>query len=82
MSSPSRRDVATLFATRGLRLFAYGALSVVLVLHLAAAGLTPERVGLLLTLTLLGDTAVSLAVTTRADRAGRRRGFFVHRAGA
>ena len=73
MSSPSRRDVATLFATRGLRLFAYGALSVVLVLHLAAAGLTPERVGLLLTLTLLGDTAVSLAVTTRADRAGRRR---------
>ncbi len=73
MARPSRRDVATLFATRGLRLFAYGALSVVLVLHLAAAGLTPERVGLLLTLTLLGDTAVSLVVTTRADRAGRRR---------
>lgn len=73
MARPSDRDVATLFATRGLRLFAYGALSVVLVLHLAAAGLTPERVGLLLTLTLLGDTAVSLAVTTRADRAGRRR---------
>jgi MFS family permease len=70
---PSRRDVATLFATRGLRLFAYGALSVVLVLHLAAAGLPPERIGLLLTLTLLGDTAVSLVVTTRADRLGRRR---------
>ena len=70
---PSRRDVATLFATRGLRLFAYGALSVVLVLHLAAMGLTPERIGLLLTLTLLGDTAVSLVVTTRADRHGRRR---------
>jgi MFS family permease len=73
VDGPSRRDVTTLFATRGVRLFAYGALSVVLVLHLAAAGLTPERVGLLLTLTLLGDTAVSLAVTTRADRAGRRR---------
>jgi MFS family permease len=73
VARPSGRDVAILFATRGLRLFAYGALSVVLVLHLAAAGLTPERVGLLLTLTLLGDTAVSLAVTTRADRAGRRR---------
>ena len=25
---PSRRDVATLFATRGLRLFAYGALEI------------------------------------------------------
>jgi MFS family permease len=68
-----RSDVATLFATRALRLFAYGALSVVLVLHLAAVGLTPARVGLLLTLTLLGDTAVSLLVTTRADRLGRRR---------
>jgi MFS family permease len=72
LSGPSRRDVTLLFATRALRLFAYGALSVVLVLHLAAAGLTPGRVGLLLTLTLLGDTAVSFAVTTRADRAGRR----------
>ncbi len=70
---PGRADVATLFATRALRLFAYGALSVVLVLHLAAIGLTPARVGLLLTLTLLGDTAVSLLVTTRADRLGRRR---------
>jgi MFS family permease len=70
---PSRRDVVTLFTTRGVRLFAYGALSVVLVLHLAEAGLTPGRIGLLLTLTLLGDTAVSLAVTTRADRVGRRR---------
>jgi MFS family permease len=68
-----RADVTTLFATRSLRLFAYGALSVVLVLHLAAVGLTPARVGLLLTLTLLGDTAVSLVVTTRADRLGRRR---------
>jgi MFS family permease len=69
----SRRDVATLFVTRGIRLFGYGALSVVLVLHLAAAGLSPARVGLLLSLTLLGDTVVSLLVTTRADRAGRRR---------
>jgi MFS family permease len=73
VKGPGGRDVATLFVTRGVRLFAYGALSVVLVLHLAAAGHSPERIGLLLTLTLLGDTAVSLLVTTRADRAGRRR---------
>ena len=31
------------------------------------------RIGLLLTLTLAGDTAVSLWLTTRADRLGRRR---------
>lgn len=66
-------DVARLFAARGLRLFAYGALSVVLVFHLAATGLSEARIGLLLTLTLLGDTALSLVVTTRADLAGRRR---------
>jgi MFS family permease len=69
---PPRPDVPLLFATRAVRLFAYGALSVVLVLHLSAAGLDAERVGLLLTLTLLGDTALSLWITTRADRAGRR----------
>jgi predicted MFS family arabinose efflux permease len=67
------RDVALLFATRAVRLFAYGFLSVVLVLYLAAAGLSESRIGLLLTLTLLGDTAVSLVLTTRADRWGRRR---------
>ncbi|HZZ85665.1 MAG TPA: MFS transporter [Anaeromyxobacteraceae bacterium] len=75
MSGPvpsAARDVRLLFATRAVRLFAYGLVSVVLVLHLAAAGLSESRIGLLLTLTLLGDTAVSLALTTRADRAGRR----------
>ena len=72
-AGPVAGDVARLFLTRGVRLFAYGALSVVLVLHLAAAGLSEARIGLLLTLTLLGDTALSLVLTTRADLAGRRR---------
>ncbi|MGE3474105.1 MAG: MFS transporter, partial [Vicinamibacterales bacterium] len=71
--TPVGRDVAVLFAARGLRLAAYGALSVVLVFYLTGLGLTEPQVGLLLTLTLLGDTAVSLAVTTHADRLGRRR---------
>jgi len=66
-------DVSLLFATRAVRLFAYGFLSVVLVLYLSALAFTEGRIGLLLTLTLLGDTAVSLALTTRADRWGRRR---------
>ncbi|HET9595892.1 MAG TPA: MFS transporter [Anaeromyxobacteraceae bacterium] len=66
------RDVRLLFATRAVRLFAYGLLSVVLVLHLAAAGVSEARIGLLLTLTLVGDTLISLVLTTRADRAGRR----------
>ena len=66
-------DLRLLFATRALRMFAFGVASVVLVLHLAAAGLGEARAGLLITLTLLGDVVVSLAVTTRADRIGRRR---------
>lgn len=62
-----------LFVTRFMRLFAYGALSVVLVLYLNSIGLSESRTGILLTLTLAGDTLVSLWLTTRADRIGRRR---------
>ncbi len=69
----AHRDVALLFATRAVRLFAYGLLSVVLVLYLTEVGLSEARIGLLLSMTLLGDTAVSLLLTTRADRFGRRR---------
>src|SRR6476469_6660730 len=66
-------DGRLLFATRFVRLFAYGALSVVLVLYLVGLGLTESATGVLLTATLLGDTLVSLFLTTRADRLGRRR---------
>lgn len=62
-----------LFATRSGRMFAYGFLSVVLVLYLKEIGVREDQIGLLLTLTLLGDTAISLWITTSADRIGRRR---------
>jgi MFS family permease len=67
------RDAWLLFASRFIRLFAYGSLSVVLVFYLVDVGLSQPQVGLLLTLTLAGDTIVSLLLTTRADRIGRRR---------
>ena len=62
-----------LFLTRFIRLFAYGSLSVILVFYLVSLGLTTAQIGLLLTLTLAGDIVVSLYLTTRADRIGRRR---------
>ncbi len=65
-------DGRLLFITRSLRMFAYGFLSVVLVLYVAQLGLSEARIGLLLTLTLVGDTFISLWITTRADRLGRR----------
>jgi MFS family permease len=71
------RDAVVLFLTRFLRLFAYGALSVVLVFYLVSLGLREVQVGLLLTLTLAGDIAISLLLTTRADQMGRRRTLIV-----
>jgi len=70
-------DGRLLFATRFVRLFAYGALSVVLVLYLVGLGLSEADTGVLLTATLLGDTLVSLYLTTQADRIGRRRMLIV-----
>src|SRR6202045_4636304 len=67
------RDGWLLFLTRFIRLFAYGSISVVLVFYLIGLGLSESQTGLLLTLTLAGDTFVSLYLTTRADRIGRRR---------
>ena len=70
-------DARLLFASRFMRLFAYGALSVVLVLYLVGLGLSESQTGVLLTCTLLGDTLVSLYLTTQADRIGRRRMLIV-----
>jgi MFS family permease len=71
------RDGWLLFLTRFIRLFAYGSLSVVLVFYLIGLGLSETQTGMLLTLTLVGDTVVSLYLTTRADRIGRRRMLIV-----
>jgi MFS family permease len=67
------RDARLLFAARAVRMFGYGSLAVILVLYLAAAGFDGGEIGLLLSLTLVGDTLVSLWLTTHADRIGRRR---------
>ena len=67
------RDGRTLFLLRALRMFGYGSLAIVLVLYLVAIGLDPLAVGAVLTLTLVGDTLISLWLTTHADRFGRRR---------
>src|ERR1700741_3301562 len=66
-------DGYILFGTRVIRMFAYGFLSVVIVLYLAQLGLSEGLIGLLLSLTLIGDAAISLWMTTTADRIGRRR---------
>ncbi len=71
------KDARLLFLTRMARMFAYGFLAVVLVLYLDQIGLSTKRIGVLLTLTLIGDTIVSLWITTIADRIGRKRMLLV-----
>src|SRR5438067_13234488 len=68
-----QRDIVLLFATRFTRMFAYGLVSIVLVLYLTRIGFDERRIGLLLSLTLAGDLLISLFMTTRADRIGRRK---------
>jgi MFS family permease len=58
-------------------MFGYGFLAVVLALYLSALGFDETEIGLLLTLTLVGDTAISLWMSTHADRYGRRRMLFL-----
>jgi MFS family permease len=70
-------DGRILFSTRIMRLFAYGFLSVILALYLSQLGISEAHIGLLLTLTLLGDTVISLWITTHADQIGRKRMLIV-----
>lgn len=52
---------------------AYGSLSVVLVLYLSKLGLSDYQIGLLITLTLIGDAVISLWITTHADSISRKK---------
>ena len=66
-------DVRLLFVTRAVRTFAYGMLAVILALFLGARGFSNADIGLVFTLTLVGDALLSLGVGAVADRFGRRR---------
>src|SRR5829696_952290 len=74
---PLGRDARLLFATRAVRMFGYGLISVVLVLYLASIGIPNGQIGVFLGLTLAGDAAISLWLTTHADRVGRRKVLLV-----
>src|SRR4051794_41918355 len=81
MSQPSRpvaraawlptltADGWLLFATGGVRNFAYGFLSVVLALYLAALGLDPNAIGVIFAAALAGGAVVTIAALGGADPA-------------
>ena len=66
-------DIRVLFSTRFIRLFCYGLVAVILALYLVDVGLGERQVGLLFSLALAGDAAISLWLTTSADSVGRKR---------
>jgi MFS family permease len=62
-----------LLAARALRVFSYGAVSVVLGLVLLDRGLSPAAIGAIFTATLLTGSVTATVVGAVADRWGRRR---------
>ena len=62
-----------LFVTYGVRTFAYGFLSVILGPYLAALGFEAGAIGWIFTASLAGGAVMTVALTTAADRLGRRR---------
>jgi predicted MFS family arabinose efflux permease len=69
----SPRDTKILCLQRLVRLFAYGGTTVILALYLSSLGISDQKIGLFMTLTLLGDVVISLILTIIADGIGRRR---------
>lgn len=70
--SKSSRDVYLLLLTRFIRMFAYGSSTLILALYFATLDFSDPQIGLFMALTLVGDVAISLALTIVADALGRR----------
>ena len=69
----SSRDTKLLCLQRFIRLLAYGGSTLILALFLSSVGTSDARIGLFMTLTLLGDVVISFILTLVADGLGRRR---------
>lgn len=67
------RDAWLIIISRCCRMFAYGASSLILALFFNELEVSDSRIGLFLTLTLVGDVILSLGISLIADRVGRRR---------
>jgi MFS family permease len=61
-----------LFATSGVRSFAYGFLSVILGLYLDAVGVSPAAIGWIFTAALAGGAVMTIIITSVADSLGRK----------
>lgn len=67
------RDAWLVILGRSCRMSAYGAASLIIALFFSSLSFSDSQIGLFMTLTLLGDVALSLLLTLVADGLGRRR---------
>jgi MFS family permease len=65
-------DTKLLCAQRFVRLFAYGGSTLILVSYMRELGITDGRIGLFMSLTLVGDVLISFCLTLIADGLGRK----------
>jgi predicted MFS family arabinose efflux permease len=65
-------DSKLLCAQRFVRLFAYGGSTIILASYLSALDISDDRIGLFMTLTLVGDVVISFLLTLFADALGRK----------
>lgn len=68
----SSGDFKLLCLQRFVRFIAYGASTLILVLYLEALAITKTRIGLFMTLTMVGDVVISFFLTLFADAIGRK----------
>ena len=73
MKVPISKDLFIINTAAFLRSFTFGLTGVVLGIYLFRAGLSSFNIGMVVAVGLVGSTLATIGVTTRADRAGRRR---------
>ncbi|CAA9957686.1 Major facilitator superfamily MFS 1 [Pyrenophora teres f. maculata] len=71
------RDAYIIISLRSLRMFTAGIPSLILALFFSSLKFPDGRIGVFMTLTLLGDVLLSLLLTLVADKLGRRRILFM-----
>jgi MFS family permease len=71
------RDAYIIITLRSLRMFTAGIPSLILALFFSSLKFPDSRIGVFMTLTLLGDVLLSLIFTLVADKLGRRRILFM-----
>ena len=70
--SSKRKDFMLLFIARALRMFSYGMIAIVMINNLGLKGFNGAEIGILNFAGIVGDIVVSLMLTTKADKFGRK----------